>query len=64
MAIGDYDSDLSLFEQAEYRVAMGNAVASVKTAATYITASNNDDGVAEALQMILQDTVRTRSKGF
>lgn len=64
MAIGDYDSDLSLFEQAEYRVAMGNAVASVKTAATYITASNNDDGVAEALQMILQDTVRTPSKGF
>ena len=64
MAIGDYDSDLSLFEHAEHRVAMGNAVASVKTAATYITASNNNDGVAEALHMILQDTTRTRSKAL
>jgi hydroxymethylpyrimidine pyrophosphatase-like HAD family hydrolase len=32
---------------------MGNAVASVKAAATTVTASNNDDGVARALEMIL-----------
>jgi hydroxymethylpyrimidine pyrophosphatase-like HAD family hydrolase len=54
MAVGDYNSDLSLFEHAEYRVAMGNAVAAVKEAATYVTASNNDDGVAQALQMLLE----------
>jgi Cof subfamily protein (haloacid dehalogenase superfamily) len=53
LAIGDYDCDLALFEHARYRVAMGNAVASVKAAATYVTTSNNDDGVARALETIL-----------
>jgi Cof subfamily protein (haloacid dehalogenase superfamily) len=53
MAIGDYDCDLQMFDRAKHRIAMGNAVASVKAAATYITASNNADGVAEALQLFL-----------
>ncbi len=53
LAIGDYDCDLSLFDHAVHRVAMGNAVASVKAAATYITASNNADGVARALHVLL-----------
>jgi Cof subfamily protein (haloacid dehalogenase superfamily) len=52
MAIGDYDSDLTLFEQARHRVAMDNAVPAVKNAATFITASNDDNGVARVLEMI------------
>lgn len=51
-AIGDFDCDLALFERAAHRVAVGNAVPAVKAAATLITASNNDDGVAQALQAL------------
>jgi Cof subfamily protein (haloacid dehalogenase superfamily) len=49
-AIGDYTCDLDLFEHARYRVAMGNAVDSLKAAATHITADNNHDGVSQCLQ--------------
>ncbi len=51
MAIGDYESDLSLFEHAHDRIAMGNAVPAVKSAATYVTGTNNEDGVALALKV-------------
>jgi Cof subfamily protein (haloacid dehalogenase superfamily) len=51
IAIGDYESDLSLFEHARHRVAMGNATPAVKAAASYITETNNEDGVAQALQV-------------
>lgn len=50
MAIGDYESDLSLFERSSHRVAMGNAVAVIKNTSTYLTASNNEDGVALAIE--------------
>lgn len=53
IAMGDYDCDLDLFAHARYRVAMGNAVPAVKTAANFVTASNNQDGVAHALRAIL-----------
>ena len=49
MAIGDYDSDLPLFAAAGHRVAMANAVEAILAAATDRTASNDDDGVALAL---------------
>jgi Cof subfamily protein (haloacid dehalogenase superfamily) len=52
MAIGDYESDLPLFEQALVRVAMGNAVPAVKAASTFITRTNNEDGVAKVLERI------------
>ena len=52
MAIGDYESDLPLFEQAVMRVAMGNAVPKVKAASTCITRSNNEDGVAVVLEQL------------
>jgi len=50
MAIGDYDSDLPLFAVAGYRVAMANGVAAIRDAATHHTASNDEDGVAKALE--------------
>ena len=50
MAIGDYDSDLPLFAVAGYRVAMANGVEAIRDAATHHTASNDEDGVAEALE--------------
>lgn len=57
IAMGDYDCDLDLFAHAHYRVAMGNAVPMVKTAANFVTISNNQDGVAHALRAILTDGV-------
>lgn len=52
LVIGDYDCDLALFAHAEHRVAMGNAVPAVKAASTYITGTNNEDGVAQVIEKI------------
>jgi hydroxymethylpyrimidine pyrophosphatase-like HAD family hydrolase len=54
VAIGDYTCDVDLFEHARYRVAMGNAVESLKAAATHVTADNNHDGVSQFLQSWLE----------
>lgn len=50
MAIGDGGNDLSMIEYAGLGVAMDNAVSTVKTASQVITADNNHDGVAKAIQ--------------
>ncbi len=49
MAIGDSGNDLSIVEAAAVGVAMDNASEDIKAAADYITASNEEDGVAQAL---------------
>lgn len=46
---GDYENDLSMFSCADYRVCMANATAELKKAASHITCSNNEDGVARFL---------------
>ena len=46
---GDSENDLSLFEQVDVSVAMGNAVPAVKRAATLVTDTVGNDGVAKAL---------------
>lgn len=50
---GDYTNDLSMFECASHRIAMANAVQEVKDRATYITDSNNEDGVAHYIEKLL-----------
>lgn len=50
MTIGDYDNDLSMIAYAGCGVAMANATENVKRAAKYITLSNAEDGVAEAIR--------------
>lgn len=49
MAIGDDRNDASMVAGAGLGVAMGNAVDEVKAVADAVTASNDDDGVAEAI---------------
>ena len=51
-AIGDNENDLSMLRFAGYKVAMGNALASVKKAANEITLTNQEDGVAAFLEKI------------
>ncbi len=50
IVIGDGSNDLSMFECAGLKIAMENAEEKLKEKADFITASNNDDGVAKAIQ--------------
>ena len=49
VVFGDSPNDLSMFEVAGTSIAVGNAVDEIKSAATYTTLPNYEDGVAEAL---------------
>ena len=53
IAVGDQINDLPMIEYAGLGVAMGNAVDDVKKAAKYITATNNDDGVAKVIKKFI-----------
>jgi Cof subfamily protein (haloacid dehalogenase superfamily) len=50
---GDDHNDIDMFRMAGYSVAMGNAVQELKDIANETTASNDDDGVAIALERLL-----------
>jgi Cof subfamily protein (haloacid dehalogenase superfamily) len=50
MAIGDQENDLVMLEFAGVAVAMGNAIDAVKALADHVTSSNNEDGVALAIE--------------
>jgi Cof subfamily protein (haloacid dehalogenase superfamily) len=50
MAIGDQENDLVMLEFAGVAVAMGNAIDAVKAVADHVTTSNNEDGVAVAIE--------------
>lgn len=54
MAIGDNYNDLSMMKRAGRSVAMENAPADIKAACTHVTESNANDGVALAIEAILQ----------
>ncbi len=49
MAFGDSDNDVTMMRYADYSVAMGNAAEGCKRAAKYVTLSNNEDGIAAAI---------------
>lgn len=50
MAIGDNENDLPMLKAAGLPVAMGNAVERVKEQCAYVTATNDEDGVARAVR--------------
>ena len=49
MAVGDTENDLEILKAAGISVAMGNAIDEIKKNADYITLSNEEDGVAYAI---------------
>lgn len=49
MVIGDSHNDLGMFAQAGLAIAMGNADAEVKRHARFVTATNDEEGFAEAV---------------
>ena len=53
IAFGDAENDIPMLRAAGMGVAMGNAADAVKQAADMVTLSNNDDGIAAALEKLL-----------
>ena len=53
IACGDAGNDLSMVKYAGMGVAMGNATDDVKENANYITASNDEDGIAKVIEKFI-----------
>ncbi|MEM8769605.1 MAG: HAD family hydrolase [Pseudomonadota bacterium] len=54
VAFGDSENDVEMFRAAGASVAMGQADAATKAAATHVTARNDEAGVAQAVYRILE----------
>ena len=52
-AIGDGENDLSMFRGAGLKISMGNAVPLLKEKSDCITSSNDQDGVAKAVESFI-----------
>ena len=55
VAIGDADNDMEMFRVAGGSFAMGQATEKVKAAAHAVTGTNEDDGVAQAIERLLAE---------
>lgn len=53
IAFGDMPNDIPMFGWAAYGVAMANAHDELKAVADEVTASNDEDGIAEVLERLL-----------
>jgi Cof subfamily protein (haloacid dehalogenase superfamily) len=54
--IGDMPNDVLMFEKSGVSIAMGNASPEVQAAATYVTATNEDEGFAKAIERYILTT--------
>lgn len=61
--LGDMENDLRMFRKAGFSIAMGNASADVKRAADCVTASNREDGFAQAVERHILATVSREKTG-
>lgn len=50
MAFGDGENDISMIQMAHFGVAMGNASSFLQSQADYVTLTNEQDGVAAAIE--------------
>jgi Cof subfamily protein (haloacid dehalogenase superfamily) len=55
MSIGDNLNDVGMIREAGFGVAMGNALPEVKAEACFVTASCDEDGVALAIEKVLDE---------
>ncbi len=53
MGFGDGENDISMIRMAGTGVVMGNAMETLKTHADYITVTNDEDGVAHAIEALV-----------
>lgn len=54
VAFGDAENDMLMIKKAGFGVAMGNAITELRENADYITASNDEDGIALVLERLLK----------
>ena len=54
-AIGDGYNDIEMIREAGLGIAMGNAPAAVKSAGDWVTGTNNEAGVAQAVRRLFED---------
>jgi Cof subfamily protein (haloacid dehalogenase superfamily) len=52
VAIGDGENDMAMLQMVALGIAMGNAPPLVQTAADWVTATNNQDGIAMAIERL------------
>jgi hydroxymethylpyrimidine pyrophosphatase-like HAD family hydrolase len=53
--VGDWYNDVSLFDTKALKIAVANAVYEIRQLADFVTeCTNNEDGVAEFLEMVLK----------
>ena len=60
IAFGDDNNDIELLDAAGCAVAVANATAALQKVADYVTGSNDEDGVGEVLQMLLDGAALDR----
>lgn len=53
VTIGDMENDVAMFRKSGFRIAMGNASPEVKRLADAVTASNDEDGFATAVEELI-----------
>lgn len=58
MAIGDNYNDVSMLEKVKYSVVMGNANDEIKACCSFVTHTNEENGVAYAIQEMIAKNVR------
>jgi Cof subfamily protein (haloacid dehalogenase superfamily) len=56
--IGDMHNDVAMFKTSGLSIAMGNASDEVKRYANHVTTSNEDEGFANAMEMILRENAK------
>jgi Cof subfamily protein (haloacid dehalogenase superfamily) len=59
--IGDMENDLPMFRTSGLSIAMGNATDAIKKKTTFVTASNENEGFAKAVAMILERNEEDRA---
>ena len=53
MAFGDAENDIPMLKEAGIGVAMGNAMETAKETASYVTDTNENNGIGKAIDLIL-----------
>lgn len=57
IAFGDNENDIDMFNYVGYKVAMGNSIKHLKDISDKVTLSNNDFGIAKAIEEMIQDGI-------
>jgi Cof subfamily protein (haloacid dehalogenase superfamily) len=61
--IGDMPNDVLMFNKSGISIAMGNASHEVQKSATWVTASNEDEGFAKAMERLLESAAGQSLRG-